>query len=523
MRWFHGRFAAMEKTAIVILETLGLFIGLNLLYWQLFKVAPRRVAWTRVLTHRTRVMGYLLVLLGSLNWAMHGLIASEEPHFHHSNPWLLGAEYVLAVVFVVFVIEALIAIVFDFALARNRPVPVPHIVQTLVRCVVYLTLVLGVVPRVFAIKDLAGLFTGSAMVSIIIGLALQETLGNLFAGIAMQVSRPYMLGHWIKVANYEGVVVRADWRSVTIRTKRDDYVAIPHSMLAKMEIQNFSTPTTLHAREITVGVHYRHPPDQVKAVLFQCATAATGVEPQPEPLVRVLEFQDSAILYMIRFWITDFEEYGEIESAVRRNIWYQFQRAGLQIPSPIRDIYHHPERQPVDMSEANVALLGGLDLFQNLPEDQLRELAVRLKTLAFARGEIICRQGDTDATFYVIKTGRVEITIRGTDGLVVLTKVLIPGEFFGEFALLTGEPRTATVKAAEPADLLAIGKEDMRCMLAAHPQLATALSCVLAVRRQQLTEHMAQTGAGTAAVATAELVESTSREILRKILDFFVF
>jgi small-conductance mechanosensitive channel len=420
-------------------------------------------------------------------------------------------------------VEAGSSFLFDYLYAVRRQVAVPQIVQTLGRGVVYAALLLVLLSHVAAAHDIAGLVTGSAMVSIILGLAMQETLGNLFAGIAMQLTKPYTIGHWILIGNNEGRVEKADWRSVTIRTTRGDHVSFPHSVLAKMEIHNYSLPTPLHAREICVGVHYRHPPDHVKEVMARCAAIAPSVVNPPAPVVRVTDFQDSAILYTLKFWITDFEHWRDIESDVRRNIWYQFNRAELQIPFPIRDVYHHPERKTADPAAENLALLRGLVLFKTLSEEQSGQLAARLKTEYFARGETICRQGDTDTTFYVIKTGQVEVAARTATGQVAFTGQLSAGEFFGEFSLMTGEPRSATVTAAEPTEVLTIGKNDMRRALEASPELGESISRMLAARREQLREHLNKSAAEIASAARMENMDSLSRELLRKIRDFFSY
>jgi CRP-like cAMP-binding protein len=239
--------------------------------------------------------------------------------------------------------------------------------------------------------------------------------------------------------------------------------------------------------------------------------------------VRVTDFQDSAILYTLKFWITDFEHWRDIESDVRRNIWYQFNRAELQIPFPIRDVYHHPERKTADPAAENLALLRGLVLFKTLSEEQSGLLAARLKTEYFARGETICRQGDTDTTFYVIKTGQVEVAARTATGQVAFTGQLAAGECFGEFSLMTGEPRSATVTAAEPTEVLTIGKNDMRRALEASPELAESISRMLAARREQLREHLNKNAAEITSAARLENMDSLSRELLRKIRDFFSY
>src|SRR5581483_12021086 len=206
---------------------------------------------------------YLLVPLLPLAWALTQLELLPTRSLHPPASILRSVDSLLLVIGAIALVESISAFVFDYLFAERRHAPVPQIVQSLLRSIVYILLFLFLLPQLFAWRDIAGLITSSAILSIILGLALQETLGNLFAGIGMQISRPYLTGHWVKLGPHEGSVERADWRSVTILTRQGDYVSFPHSMVAKMEIHNYSFPMRLHACEVQVGVHYQHPPSTV--------------------------------------------------------------------------------------------------------------------------------------------------------------------------------------------------------------------------------------------------------------------
>lgn len=374
-------------------------------------------------------------------------------------------------------------------------------------------------------RDIAGLLTSSAIVSIILGLALQETLGNLFAGIAMQMARPYLTGHWVKVGSYEGVVERADWRSMTLRTLRGDQVSFPHSLVAKMEIHNYSFPSPLHACTVEVGVHYRHPPAVVKTLLMRCARETPGVLTTPTPVALLRAYQDSAILYAVFFWIDDFSQHTRIESEVLTRIWYQFKRAKIQIPYPIREVYARDEAPAADPIEAVLALLGKIEFLQILNDAQRRELARRLETQLFTAREIICRQGELGEQFYIIKNGAVEVTAHNDHGQTAVVRTMGPGDFFGEISLLTGEPRSATVTALEDAEMLVMNKEDMRCMLGQNSKLAAHVSDVLARRQDYLVQQWTQHEGPPRQTDTSQdhQVESLRQELLGKIIAFFSY
>ncbi|HKA54393.1 MAG TPA: mechanosensitive ion channel family protein [Candidatus Binatia bacterium] len=510
---------------LLVGQTLLVFVGLSFLYWIVFKRVQWRAPFARALTGHIRPGAYLLIPLVTLVWAVHGLALLPQTYLQPPQGLVRILEYVLLTVVAVLLVEACGVFVFDYPWGVQRRTEVPHILRSLARGVVYVSLFFFFFPRIFGWKDVAGLLTSSAIVSIILGLALQETLGNLFAGIAMQMSRPYTAGHWVKIGAYEGTVEQADWRSMTIRTLDGDRVSFPHSLLAKMEVHNYSLPSPLHARAVQVGAHYRHPPSAVAEVLLRCVRETRGVCAQPPPEVWLSAYQDSAVLYTVKFWIEDFAHHYRIESDVLKAVWYRFRRDKIQIPFPIREVYHHGEEAATDTLADNVLRLKDIEFLQILSDGQLGELARRLETQIFAPGETICRQGERGETFYIIKNGQIEVSAYDGQGRATPLRAMGAGEFFGEISLLTGEPRSATVTALQETDVLVMNKEDMRCMLAENSQLAEHISRVLARRQQELYEHQALRAQPEMQNAEAQerRVESLRREFLTRIRDFFAY
>jgi small-conductance mechanosensitive channel/CRP-like cAMP-binding protein len=514
-----------SQELLLVGQTLLLFVCLSFLYWVIFKRVQWRSALAQTLTSHIRPYAYPLIPLMTLAWVMYQLLRLPQDYLHPPESVLWFLDSVVLVILGVLLVEACGVFVFDYLFAVRRKTEVPHILRSLARGVVYVSLFFFFFPRIFGWQDIAGLLTSSAIVSIILGLALQETLGNLFAGIAMQMSRPYMAGHWIKIGAYEGMVERADWRSVTIRTLYGDRVSFPHSFLAKMEIHNYSLPSPLHARTVQVGVHYRHPPSKVEEILLRCARETEGVCAQPPPEVWLSAYQDFAILYTVKFWIEDFARHPHIESDVLKAIWYRFRRDKIQIPFPIREIYHHGEEVSADTLADSISRLKDIEFLQVLSSEQLRELAGRLETQVFAPGEVICHQGEQGETFYIIKNGQVQISTHDGQGRATPLRTIGAGDFFGEISLLTGEPRSATVTALQETEVLVMDKEDMRRMLEANGQLAEHISQVLALRQQQLYEHQTlQTRADRqSAEAQSRRIESLRREFLTRIRSFFSY
>ncbi|HXG19076.1 MAG TPA: cyclic nucleotide-binding domain-containing protein [Methylomirabilota bacterium] len=270
----------------------------------------------------------------------------------------------------------------------------------------------------------------------------------------------------------------------------------------------------------------RHPPYQVEEILLRCTQETSGACAYPAPLVRLTMYQEFSVLYTVKFWIDDFARHNDIASDLLKKVWYHFKRADIQIPYPIRDVYHHKGSQFADAVVETVPMLRGIEFLKVLTEEQLRELARRLRTAIFARGETICRQGEQGDTFYIIKTGKVMVAGRDEAGRTTLLRDMGGGEFFGEISLLTGEPRSATVTAVEDSQLLVVEKDDMRCMLEENSHLAEHISQVFALRQQQNEEQRQRTvepSSQTNGAQQEKRVESLRREFMTRIVKFFPY
>jgi CRP-like cAMP-binding protein len=227
----------------------------------------------------------------------------------------------------------------------------------------------------------------------------------------------------------------------------------------------------------------------------------------------------------VKFWLDDFARHQDIESDILKRLWYALKREGIQIPFPIRDVYHHKGDVFTDAVTEHMEMLKDIEFLKVLTDDQMRQLARRLDPLIFARGETICRQGEAGETFYIVKSGAVEVSAYNGQGYKVMLRRMGPGDFFGEISLMTGEPRSATVSAVEDTEVLMMDKEDMRYLLEENSQLAEHVSGILAVRQQHLEEQRTQQRLDVS--SSGEIrhihVESLRREFLGRIRRFFAY
>ncbi len=395
------------------------------------------------------------------------------------------------------VLQLIDAIVWDYFLYRRRGVAMPRLVVDIFNVVVLLVMALIILHQVFSV-DLNAVLVTSTVASAVIGLALQDTLGNVISGLALQIDRPFDVGHWVNVNGREGEVRQMNWRTITLRSIDNHHIVISNSDAARRDIVNYSWPTLKQRLHVSVGLSYTYPPGDVKRILDKAVRDAEGVLDVPGPDILIQEYGESAIIYDVRYWIDDFAHTPEIQDAVLTRIWYAIRRAGMSVPFPIRDV--NLRQIPEDFEiQARERLqqeiydqLRKLPIFSPLSDDQIRHLANEARAERFTADEYLVRQGEVGDSLFVINNGQTRIDVRDQAGSVMTVAHRGPGDFFGEMSLLTGERRTASVIAEGETEVVIVDKDALAHVLSGDLESLEALSHIVAQRFQELAAKMAE-------------------------------
>jgi small-conductance mechanosensitive channel/CRP-like cAMP-binding protein len=405
-----------------------------------------------------------------------------------------------------------VLLVLDVIVGPRLGRPLPRILREIVHGLVYAGVVLVALQQ--AGVEPGSLLTTSALLTAVIGLSLQETLGNLFAGLAIQVQAPFEVGDWIQFdadPKHVGRVVEINWRAAKVITLDEVEVAVPNAALAKAPITNFTKPTPVSRRSAYVFAPYAVPPLEVQRIILGAIGDAPGVVGEPAASVITNQFGEYGIEYWVRYYTDQFHRRDAVDGGVRDRIWYALRRAGVEIPYPHRTIEVHQVTEESSAREAarlraeRDRALRCVDIFRVLSDDELNRLADLASHRLYAPGEVIVRQGDDTCELFVIEQGEVIVTVRrsvndggsapkppGATGAVeVEVARLGAGKFFGEMALVTGDARQATVRAATSCQMLAVGRDAMQHLLEKAPDLAERIGAVLLERQAQLDEHAA--------------------------------
>jgi small-conductance mechanosensitive channel/CRP-like cAMP-binding protein len=346
------------------------------------------------------------------------------------------------------------------------------------------------------------LFTGSAVLTAVLGFALKDTLGNVFAGLAIHAEHPFELGDWIQYdANpaHIGRVVEINWRATKVITLDEAYVIIPNGQLAQASIRNFTKPEPWSRRSLFVVAPYDVSPQRVQQTILEAVRGSFGVLEHPAPSVVTNDFKERGVEYWVRLFTTDFDKRDRVDGMARDRIWYALSRQGIEIPVATQQIRltqlpTPAVESPTAAIDRRIGSLQRIGMLEVLTPEQMGRLAEESIERVYAAGEPVIRQGDPGTSLFVIMSGRVEVTVRQADAAAVCLATLEPGYYFGEMSLMTGEPRSATVTALVESRLLEVGKESFGRILAAQPDLVEQLGAALQVRVSERAKAMAVVG-----------------------------
>ncbi|HEX8071248.1 MAG TPA: mechanosensitive ion channel family protein [Pyrinomonadaceae bacterium] len=424
---------------------------------------------------------------------------------------MLAVQLVLWLALMVLIVRVLGLLVFNLFWRLRHGQPAPRLLRDIFTIIAYVLIVASLLKYYFDLS-LGALLSGSALLGVILGLALQDTLGNLFSGISLHADKPFDVGDVIKVGDWTGVVESVTWRAAKIRTFSNHLVLVSNSQIAK-EMVEVCPRGNLNARIVYFNALYTDSPAKVIHVVREAVREAENVSPKLTPVVRIRDLAESGVDYECKYWLEDYARYNDTDALVRQRIWYAFQRAGLNFAYPTRTLLVERAAKTTRAASHDrlTERLAAVDIFAPLSPEELALLAKGAETHVYAPGETIIRRGAAADSMFVVHRGRVEVRVPSEDGREQRTvAALEEGNFFGEMALFTGEPRNANVMAAEETEVLEIGHRAMKHLFETNPELVEALSHIITERRAALL-----------ATAATRSVEEESAGLISAIRRFF--
>jgi CRP-like cAMP-binding protein len=342
----------------------------------------------------------------------------------------------------------------------------------LVAAAIYVGTALIVLKLVLALP-VGGLLATSGVVAIVLGLALQNTLADVFAGIAVGIERPFQVGDRISLEKIEGQVTEINWRSIRIQTDGDDIAIIPNSLVAKQLMVNRSFPSRRRAVSVEVWCPAAADPERVVDVLQQSTMLCSSILDTPGSSVSLNRVGPTWNRYTVSFSVADTPFVTATKSQLLRHARKQLHHARLLAPGQPRGALRLDSRAPTVILPAR-QVLHELLLFESLQPEQLDALAHRAETRLLEPGEILFSQGAADPTLYVIASGIVEVTRETETSSTVPLGCLGAGEYIGEICLLTDAPHAATARARTHCYIHQLSRDAIEPLLAANAEMAAA-------------------------------------------------
>jgi small-conductance mechanosensitive channel/CRP-like cAMP-binding protein len=394
----------------------------------------------------------------------------------------------------IFVTWGFIKALLDAAdtVAHRRRAHFSTIFKDLLTILLFVMIVMAVLSEEIHV-DPTPLLASSAVIAVVLGLALQESLGNVFSGLTLQVGKPFAPGDWVRSGNFVGRVQGIGWRSTAVITRRNEKLEIPNSMLAKDIVVNYSNGVV--GDEITIGLSYDAPPNYVREVIADSLRGVPGVLQNPPPEILTWDYADYSVHYRIKYWIADYADAERVHDLVSTGLWYALRRKAIEIPFPTHTLRR--AREPALMAGEQafereiMNELRQVDFLRDLRDEELRLLLAGVTVLKFGAGEIVVREGDQGDSLYIIRNGMVEVVAAASDGKQIHIRDLHRPAFFGEMALMTGEVRNATIRARTDAELLELSREGFSELFKLHPESAARMGEVIALRMTERRELLA--------------------------------
>jgi small-conductance mechanosensitive channel/CRP-like cAMP-binding protein len=406
------------------------------------------------------------------------------------SPWLKKLFYSPRLMFIlwllfwffllIFAIKTLVYFFFDFLVLNKQGVRYPKLVTDVV---VFILFVVGIllILRFYLKTDITVLTASSAVLTVVIGFALQDSLGNLFSGIFLNFEDSFKLGDWVCIDDHEGQVEQFGWRSFKVRTIDRELIVIPNQTASKAEVVIYGAGRQPVALKIQFATGYHDSPDRVSAAVLKALEAVPAIHREPPPVVQLADFGDSALNYLVKFWIDDYSQHNILASDVRRRIWYACKRQGIEIPYPKRDVYLKREKPEAIPRAALAEALQRNDVLREIEAEKFQDLLAAAETKVFGAGETISREGDEGDYFYHVYSGAVNVL---KDGQVIAR--LQAGDFFGEISLVTGDKINATVVADAESVVILVSSALFKRVIDMNEKMAMKLSAVITRRQSEM-------------------------------------
>ncbi|MDM8515074.1 ABC transporter substrate-binding protein [Desulfobacterales bacterium HSG16] len=364
---------------------------------------------------------------------------------------------------------------------------IPNIMRFFVSGFIIVLTCFGITAFVFGHK-VTGLLATSGVVAMIIGLAIQINISNIFSGIALNLERPFRIGDRVRIGdNQEGTIIDVNWRATRIQTGDNCVCSIPNSTVSETIIHNFDYPDEVFSLSINVFVDPALRPFRVQKILEDAVLSSHGVLKTPAPTVRFIEVGEWAARYSLSSSYKNYGEKAAYTEFLWESIWKHMNIAGIEFARHDRNFINLEKRRIKKHTDAPDILLNKLEIFKSFTEDSIMYLAQKIKLNHYPKGSIVVQEGDWGDSMFIIAEGIISVRTKLETGSDFDERFEVArvsaGDVIGEMSLLTGEARTASLLCLTETVLYEISKEDISPIMQQYPEMAEHLAVMLTERK----------------------------------------
>jgi small-conductance mechanosensitive channel/CRP-like cAMP-binding protein len=358
-----------------------------------------------------------------------------------------------------------------------------RLLQDLLVGVIYLGAALSIVAFVFSLPVRA-LIATSGVFAIVLGLALQSTLNDVFSGIALNLGRPYNVGDWIALEDgVQGRVVETNWRATHLLSASNDMIIVPNSALAKARLTNLTGSDEVHGATVTIRLLPSRRPAAIEEAMRAVLLSANSILKSPPPSVSIVGMDSTGIDVELSFRVSGMARTASAKNEIYDLVYRHAKAAGIQLGAPLNAMADTLQIQESIGKHPGTAwrLLNSIPLFSTLTEDEMESLAGSMRRLTYKQDVVIASQNAAMTSLMIVRNGVVVIE-RDTGGILSEVTRLAPGDLFGERGVLMGADEPARMRALTFVVVYEISKGDLAGVMRDRPALAEELGLLLAKR-----------------------------------------
>lgn len=346
--------------------------------------------------------------------------------------------------------------------------------------------------------NVAGLFTALGISSIVLGLTLQNSVGQIISGLLLLFEQPFQLGDWVETTAARGRVVEVNWRATHIATGSGLEI-IPNSVLASQAFSNLSRPANGHAVAMNTIFAAGDAPDEVCALLTATAANLPQLHPGGQPVVTA----NSSTAYTVTVPVRSPADDAAARSTLQRWLWYAARRAGLRLDGVEDDFDTVQHRASALRKTAAVLRVSSTEMETLLP---------KVAVVRFGDQELMQDIGDVPDRMTFVVSGRVRLVVPGDDDAVIPISTLREGDFIGQTALIR-EPVIARAYAVGEVIALQLKRDTVERLLNSKPDLLQDLSQAIEDRRARAKALIAKAATANTDDAGQDLAANSPQGI----------